>query len=128
MKIHHIAISVEDLERSVKFYQDNFGFVEINRFTKPGWNGSAVILKLGDLHLEIFHFRDQIKKKDNLSDLKVTGLKHIGIEVESVKDKYQELKNKGVDIDEPVKGTTCAWFCFLRDPDGIPLELYESSK
>lgn len=125
MKVHHIAISVKDSEKSANFYKDNFGFEEINRFTKPGWDGGAIILRLHDLQFEIFQFKSQIKKKDDLSNLKVIGLKHIGIQVENVKEKYIELKNKGMDIDEPVKGTTCARFCFLRDPDGIPIELYE---
>lgn len=126
MRIHHIAISVKDSEKSAKFYKDNFGFDEINRFTKPGWEGSAIILKLNDLQFEIFQFQNPIDMKDDFSNLKVIGLKHIGIQVKSVKEKYQELKNREVDIDEPKKGTTCAWFCFLRDPDGIPIELYES--
>ncbi|MFH1316180.1 MAG: VOC family protein [Candidatus Woesearchaeota archaeon] len=125
MKVHHIAISVKDSIKSAEFYKNNFGFKEINRFTKPGWDGNAIILKLNDLQFEIFHFQSQIERKDDLADLKVIGLKHIGIQVESVKQKYEELKNKGIDIDEPIKGTTCAWFCFLRDPDGIPIELYE---
>ena len=125
MRIHHIAISVKDSEKSAKFYKETFGFEEINRFTKPGWDGSAIILKLNDLRFEVFQFQSHIEKKDDLSNLKVIGLKHIGIQVKSVKEKYEELKNKSVDIDEPVKGTTCAWFCFLRDPDGIPIELYE---
>lgn len=126
MKIHHIAISVKDSEKSAKFYKDNFGFEEINRFTKPGWDGGAIILKLNDLQFEIFQFQNPIDMKDDFSNLKVIGLKHIGIQVKNVKEKYEELKNKDVDIDEPKKGTTCAWFCFLRDSDGIPIELYES--
>ena len=126
MRIHHIAISVKDSETSAKFYKENFGFEEINRFTKPGWDGSAIILKLNDLQFEIFQFQNPIDMKDDFSNLKVIGLKHIGIQVKSVKEKYEELKNKEIDIDEPKKGTTCAWFCFLRDPDGIPIELYES--
>ena len=125
MKIHHIAISVKDSKKSAEFYKENFGFEEINRFTKPGWDGSAIILKLNDLQFEIFQFQNPIDKKDDFSNLKVIGLKHIGIQVESVKEKYEELKNKDIDIDEPKKGTTCAWFCFLRDPDGMPIELYE---
>lgn len=125
MRVHHIAISVKDSEKSAKFYKEHFGFEEINRFTKPGWDGGAIILRLGDTQFEIFQFQSRIEKSDDLSNLKVTGLKHIGIQVESANAKYRELKNKGVDIDEPTKGTTCAWFCFLRDPDGIPIELYE---
>lgn len=126
MKIHHIAISVKNSEKTAKFYKENFEFQEINRFTKPGQDGSAIVLESNDLQLEIFQFQNPIEKKDDLSNLKVIGLKHIGIQVESVNEKYKELKDKGVDIDEPVRGTTCAWFCFLRDPDGIPIELYES--
>ena len=85
MKIHHIAISVKDSEKSAKFYKENFGFEEINRFTKPGWNGSAIILKFNDLQFEIFQFQTQIENKDDFSNLKVIGLKHIDIQVENVK-------------------------------------------
>jgi len=126
MKVHHLAISVKNSEKSVKFYKDNFGFEEIKRFTKPGWDGGAVVLELDDLQLEIFQFNNYIEKKDDLSDLKAIGLKHIGIQVANVNEKYREFKNKQIDIDEPVKGVTVPWFCFLRDPDGIPIELYES--
>lgn len=127
MRIHHIAISVKDLEKSAGFYKENFQFKEISKYTKPGWDGNAVILGLGDVQLEIFQFKRYIEKKDNLSDFEVIGLKHIGIQVQNVHNKYDELKNKGLDIDQPLKGTTCAWFCFLRDPDGIPIELYQSN-
>ena len=72
------------------------------------------------------HFNDFIDKTDDLMKLNVIGLKHFGIEVESVDKKYAELKEKGIDIDDPVDGTTCKKYCFLRDPDGIPIELYES--
>ncbi|MBI2580806.1 VOC family protein [Candidatus Woesearchaeota archaeon] len=127
-KVHHIAITVKDSEKTAKFYKDSFGFIEINRFTKPGWDGGAIVLRLEDLRLEIFQFKSSIGKKDNLSNLKVIGLKHIGIQVDDARKKYDELKGKGIDVDEPVKGTTCAWFCFLRDPDGIPIELYEPNQ
>lgn len=125
MRIRHIAISVRDSKKSAKFYKNIFGFIEINKFTKPGWDGGAIVLELNEIQLEIFQFQSRIEKKDDLSNLKVIGLKHIGIQVENVNEKYKELKNKGIDIDKPVKGVTVAWFCFLRDPDGIPIELYE---
>ncbi len=103
-------------------------FEEINRFTKEGWDGNAVILKLNDMQIELFQFTDYVNKNDDLMKLNVIGLKHIGIEVDSVNKKYDELKSLGADIDEPKEGTTCAKFCFLRDPDGIPIELYEPKK
>jgi len=90
MKIIHIALSVKDLEKSVDFYKQHFGFKEIKRFTKPRWDGSAVILSLGDLQLEIFKFQNSIDKKDDLSDLKVIGLKHFAIQVGNIK---KNMKN-----------------------------------
>jgi catechol 2,3-dioxygenase-like lactoylglutathione lyase family enzyme len=126
MRVHHIALSVKNSEKSAQFYKEHFDFKEIRRFTKPGWDGSAIILQLGDLQLELFQFQNAIEKQDDLSNLKVIGLKHIGIKVTSVKGIYEKIKIAHIDIDEPKKGTTCAWYCFLRDPDGIPIELYEA--
>ena len=125
MRVHHVAISVKDSEKSTRFYKGNFGFKEIKRYTKPGWDGGAIVLELDGFQLEIFSFSKYIDKSDDLSNFKVVGLKHIAILTEDVRKKYTELKKHGVDIDEPVKGTTIAWFCFLRDPDGIPIELYQ---
>ncbi|MDO8481368.1 MAG: VOC family protein [Nanoarchaeota archaeon] len=125
MKVHHIALSVKDAEKSAGFYASTFGFEEVNRFTKPEWDGGAIVLQLGDLQLELFSFHDSTKQTDDSSNLKVRGLKHLGIQVENVHKKYEELKTKGVDIDTPIRGATCAWFCFLRDPDGITIELIE---
>ncbi|VVB58478.1 Methylmalonyl-CoA epimerase [Candidatus Anstonella stagnisolia] len=125
MRVHHIAITVKDAKTTATFYKENFGFSQIRTFTKPDWDGSATIMQLEGMQLEIFQFKSSIKGKDDCSNLKLIGLRHISIQVNSVKEKYAELKRKGIDIDKPVKGTTCAWFCFLRDPDGIPIELYE---
>ena len=126
MKINHIAISVKDLEKSVKFYTKSFGFKEIKRFTKEDWNGEAVILELNGFKLELFGFNDYKESKDDSSDLRTIGLKHFAIQVEDLNKKYEELKEKGIDIDTPKKGTTCKAFCFLRDFDKITIELFES--
>jgi|TARA_B100002003_G_C13705830_1_gene354574 catechol 2,3-dioxygenase-like lactoylglutathione lyase family enzyme len=125
MKFHHIGISVRDLEKSIKFYKDNFGFKEINRFSKEEWDGEAAVLELDGFILEIFGFNDYIKGKDDTSNLKVTGLNHFAFRVDGVDEKYKELKEKGIDISKPQKGTTIIKYCFLRDPDNISIELYE---
>jgi len=125
MRIHHIAISVKDSEKSAKFYKENFGFKEVSRFKRPEWDGGAIVLMLEDLRLEIFQFQSSVPRQDDLSNLKIMGIKHIGIGVEDANKIYKELKEKGLDIDKPAKGVSSAWFCFLRDPDGIPIEIYQ---
>jgi len=128
MRIHHLAIGVKNLDKSIKFYQQCFGFTEVERFTKSGWDGKVVILRLGEVNLELFHFNEQIESKDNHNQFNVIGLKHIAFLVDSVDETYSRLKKLNVDIDKPQLGTTCAKFCFLRDPNGVVIELYERRK
>ena len=123
MRVHHVAVAVTNLEVSSSFYKEHFGFVEERELTKPDWNRRGVLLKLGDMRLELFEFTKPVQRN---ASSHTTGLQHIGIEVSNVQEVYEQLQQRGVDIDEPKKGSTCAWYCFLRDPDGIILELYES--
>jgi glyoxylase I family protein len=83
------------------------------------------MVRLKDMEIEIFHFNNYVKNKDDSSKLDIIGIKHIAFRVDNVEKKYQELKSKGVDTSEPKKGTTCSKFCFLKDPDGISIELIE---
>ncbi|MBI2623616.1 MAG: VOC family protein [Candidatus Liptonbacteria bacterium] len=69
---HHIAISVENIERSIGFYKE-FGFEEEKRFVREDLKGKAAMLKLGDTRLEIWEFEDGIAPKDNLSVSKLEG-------------------------------------------------------
>lgn len=125
MKFHHIGISVSNLEKSLDFYKSNFGFKEIERFTKENWNGEAIKLELNDMELELFCFNNAKPKNDDYSDLTTIGIKHIAFLVKDIEKEYQILKAKGVDIDEPKIGTTVKKFCFLRDPDNLSIELIE---
>ena len=64
MKYNHIALSVKDLERSVEFYQEVFGFVEVKRLEREDLAINIVFLKLNtedELHLELIQPYHSIK-------------------------------------------------------------------
>lgn len=125
MKIHHIALTVNDLRRSVNFYTDVFGFSELKRFEREDLGGKAAFLELNGIKLEIWEFSEKSKIQNDLNNLKIIGLKHIAFVVSDISKIYQELKDKGLEISEPRLGTSGTYYCFLKDPDGIPIELYE---
>lgn len=127
MKIHHIAISVRNLDNSIYFYKDIFEFEEVKRFEREDLGGKAVFLKLDDMLIEIWEFRDKIQNKDDYSNLNILGIKHIAFQVDNIDKKYDEIKSKNIKITEIKLGASGARYCFLEDPDGIPIELYEQS-
>ena len=118
-------MTVRSTEETSMFYIENFGFEFVHEFTKPGWDGHATIIKLGEVKMELFEFAAPTEPMDSLQAMSIIGIKHFSLGVEDLLEKHKELKSKGVDIDEPVSGTTCKWYCYFRDPNGIVVELIE---
>jgi glyoxylase I family protein len=55
-----------------------------------------------------------------------SGLRHLAFEVDDVEKAAEELRQKGVHVEEiRVDPITSKMFTFFQDPDGLPLELYE---
>jgi len=128
MKYNHIALSVKDLERSVEFYKEVFGFIEVKRLEREDLAIKIVLLKLNtedDLHLELVQPYEPVENQDNFSDLKTLGLKHICFEVENVDEEYKRLKSKGHEVIEPKEGKSIKKYFFVKDPDGFIMELCE---
>jgi len=125
MKVHHIALSVKNLEETVNFYKKLFGFEEVKNFERKDLGGKAIFLKLNEIQLEIWEFNNKIKNKDDFSNLNILGIKHIAFEVNDIEKTYNEIKSRGIEISEPKQGASGKRYCFLKDPNGFPLELYE---
>ena len=51
-KIDHVAVHCSDLETSLQFYQDAFGFEFVDRINRPE-DGGIAYLRLGDTVLEL---------------------------------------------------------------------------
>lgn len=130
-KPHHLSITVKDPERSKNFYKI-FGFREIFRWSNGKTN--IIHMKLNDLILEIFSFKDFIKPSltniDLYDDLKILGLKHIALKVDDIEKAKNFLIEKGI-VDKNVeikRGRTGILYFFIKDPDGIYIEIVQDCR
>lgn len=124
-KIHHIAIIATDYARSKAFYCDVLGFTllgEYYRAERDSWKGDLALR--GEYTIELFSFPTPPPR---VSGPEACGLRHLAFSVEDVAQSVAALADKGV-ICEPIRiddltGKACTFF---RDPDGLPLELYQA--
>lgn len=123
-KVHHIAIICSDYNKSLDFYTKVLGFKIVAENYREDRFSYKVDLALNDDYvIELFSFPDPPKR---LTNPEATGLRHLAFEVNDLDAAVQELENlnishENIRIDE----YTSKRFFFFKDPDGLPIELYE---
>jgi glyoxylase I family protein len=122
-KIHHIAIICSDYQDSKYFYTEILGFSIINETFREHRNSYKLDLRVGTNDMiELFSFSDPAPR----SNPENCGLRHLAFEVEKIEETVTYLESKGISV-EPVRidEITGKRFTFFKDPDNLPLEIYE---
>ncbi|HLO47402.1 MAG TPA: VOC family protein [Kamptonema sp.] len=123
-KIHHIAIICSDYEKSKNFYTNVLRFSIINETFRQQRNSYKLDLKVGDNdQIELFSFPNPPSR---INSPEACGLRHLAFEVENLTECVAYLESKGIKV-EPVRidELTGKSFTFFKDPDDLPLEIYE---
>jgi glyoxylase I family protein len=123
-KINHIAIICSDYEKSKHFYTKLLGFSIINETFRESRNSYKLDLRVGNNDMiELFSFPNPGPRINNPENC---GLRHLAFEVENLGESVAYLESKGI-IVEPVRidELTGKRFTFFKDPDLLPLEIYE---
>ncbi len=123
-RIEHTTVTVRDIRRSVDFYMRLLGFRMDHEMWIPESRLHIVFLRLGDTVLELFDVPET--RGDSLSDVnEVVGFKHICLLVDSVDEEYARLCGGGVAFRSAPATVQNVRVAFLKDPDGIDIELLE---
>lgn len=125
IEFDHVAISVKQLNESIDYYTNYFAFVLDGIFEKPAQNLRFAFLKKANFRLELFEYKDRVKGKDDLTDLRIQGLRHIAFRVKNVRQSVNKLTKSGLLFGPIENGTSCKYYTFTTDPNGISIELYE---
>ena len=122
-QIHHIAIIGSNYERSRHFYVDLLGFEvvrEIYREERKDWK---IDLRIGESEIELFIMENHPAR---VNSPEAYGLRHLAFRVDSVEKTVQDLNALGIET-EPIRldPFTNNHMTFIKDPDGLPLEIHE---
>ncbi|MDB8791523.1 methylmalonyl-CoA epimerase [Romboutsia sp. 1001216sp1] len=131
LKVDHVGIAVNNLEESLKFYEDVLGIncegTEIVNEQKV----RVAFLPVGDTELELLESTTEdgpiakfIAKNNGRG-----GIQHVAIRVDNIEKAIEEVKAKGYKmIDEVPRygaGNAKIAFCHPKGTDGVLLELSE---
>ncbi len=122
---HHAAIICSDYSKSKAFYTDILGLKVIAENYREERQSYKLDLALPNGNqIELFSFPEPPVRP---SHPEARGLRHLAFVVESVQDMTKYLVAKGVDV-EAIRTDefTGKKYTFFKDPDGLPLELYEN--
>jgi glyoxylase I family protein len=125
MRLHHAAVIVSDYEVSKRFYSEVLGLRVLAETWRADRRSHKLDLALPDgSQIELFTFPDAPARPDRPEAL---GLRHLAFAAEDVEACKALLESRGVPV-EPVRvdETTGRRFTFLKDPDGLPLEIYQA--
>lgn len=123
--VHHIAVIVSDYPRSKAFYTQILGLEVLKEVYRQERDSYKLDLGLkGQYIIELFSFPSPPLR---VSRPEACGLRHLAFAVTEIEEEIARLEALGV-VCEPVRidPITGQKFTFFEDPDGLPLELYES--
>ena len=123
--IHHAAIICSDYQRSKDFYTRILGLRIIAENLRAARQSWKLDLALPDgSQIELFSFPNPPRRP---STPEAQGLRHLAFAVDDIDAACARLERHGVTV-EPIRVDeyTGRRFTFFPDPDGLPLELYET--
>jgi glyoxylase I family protein len=123
-KIHHVAIICTDYAASKKFYVDVLKFSIIAETYRSERDSYKLDLKVSDRDtIELFSFPAPAPRP---SKPEACGLRHLAFAVDNIEENVEYLVSQGIDVEpirvDPITGKK---FTFFKDPDDLPLEIYE---
>lgn len=121
---HHVAIICSNYEKSKKFYVDVLGFSVIEETFRVERNSYKLDLRVGECdRIELFSFPNPTQRP---SSPEACGLRHLAFQVENLDAAVANLQSQGVPVENiRVDEITGKRFTFFKDPDNLPLEIYE---
>jgi methylmalonyl-CoA epimerase len=101
-RVHHVAVAVNDLEESLRFYQDVLGLSGIHIVEVPEQGLRVALVKIGDVEMELLQPTTPDGTVRRFIDRRGQGMHHVCFQVDDVRAAMEELKSRGAQFVDPV--------------------------
>jgi len=115
-RIDHIGVAVEDLEAAIALYEGALGMPLVHRETVGEQGVEAVLLDVGDGHVELLSPLGPETPVGKFLDRKGEGLHHVAYAVGDIDATLAKLKEAGVELidSEPRTGIRDSRVAFVH--------------
>ena len=140
--VHHVGISVGDLDASLHFYRTVFGLEPDYTADFSGEDLeelvevsdariSLAMLTLGNTRIELLHYLNPVGRPFDRENSDA-GVMHVAIEVSDIEQAFESLRGHGYQCtledpyrisEGPMSGCAAGYF---RGPDNVVFELFEA--
>lgn len=124
-RLHHVALTVTDIDASIAWYKDLFDFEELTRDDHFGGSGGyAVVLGLPDWSMAVVLNHHPTNGGEGFDPVR-TGLDHVGFVMPdraALEEWESRLSDKGVKH-SPISDHEWGSSLNFRDPDDMQLQL-----
>ena len=129
MRYIHTMVRIKNLDKSLDFYCNKLGFIELSRYDSEKGRFTNVFLCAP---------KDKVSAQDTRSpELELTfnwdpeeytggrNFGHLAYRVDDIYKKCQDLMDKGIIINRPPRD---GYMAFIKSPDGISIELLQEGE
>ncbi len=127
-KINHVAIVVENLEESLKFWQDALGLPLSHIEEVPSQKVKVAFLPVSEGEVELVLPTDDSTGSAKFLRERGQGMHHLCLEVDDIEGMIAQLKEKGIrlinEVPQELEGRKMA-FIHPKSACGVLVELYQ---
>jgi methylmalonyl-CoA/ethylmalonyl-CoA epimerase len=131
-RIDHIGVATDDLDGAIALYEDTLGMPVAHRETVESQGVEAVLLDVGDGHVELLRPLGPETPIGKYLDKRGPGLHHVAYAVDDIEGVLGRLKEAGIELidSEPRVGIRDSRVAFVhpRSTGGVLTEIVEPSE
>jgi len=128
-RIDHIGVAVSSIEDSIGLYRDSFGMAEQHRETVEEQGVTAVLLEVGEGHVELIEPLSPDSGVAKFIERKGEGLHHVAYQTDDIESALQCVRAAGLRLidEEPRAGIRGSRVAFLhpKATGGVLTEIVE---